>query len=112
MNKFPKINPEDLANTIVDGWGMDTLVGFAVETLTAEFKKMSPERLYDEYRNFHGYHIENDFSNLQVGDRFFDPDSGEFWIKSSETHAKIDSGTDSTDEDQFKPDDIVIVEWE
>ena len=45
MKKFPKINPENLANQIVDGWDMDSLVGFAVETLTEEFKKMSAERL-------------------------------------------------------------------
>lgn len=112
MKKFPKINAEDLAVSIVDGWDMDTLVGFAVETLTSEFKNMSQEKLYEEYINFHGDHIEDCFSNLEIKDRFFDPTSGEFWIKTSSTHARIDSGTDSNDEDQFKSDDVVIVNCE
>jgi hypothetical protein len=112
MKKFPKIDPENLANQIVDGWDMDSLIGFAVETLTEEFKKMSAERLYEEYVNYHGDHVENEFSNLEIGDRFFDPNSGEFWVKTSSTHARIDSGTDSSGEDQFHFDDVVIVEWE
>ncbi len=111
MKNFPKINAEDLAHHIVDGWDMDTLVGFAVETLAAEFNKMSPDRLYHEYVNVHGDQVEDKFSNLEIQDRFFDPESGEFWIKTSNSHARIDSGTDSTEEDQFRPDDIVIVQW-
>jgi len=110
MKNFPKINPEDFASNIVDGWDMDTLVCFAVETLTEEFKKMSSERLFEEYRNFHG-DVETEFSNLDIGDHFFDPESGEFWVKTSSTNAKINSGTDSSDEDQFKPDDFVIIQW-
>jgi hypothetical protein len=112
MKKFPKIDPENFANHIVDGWDMDSLVGFAVETLTEEFKKMSAERLYEEYVNYHGKHVENEFSNLEIGERFFDPESGECWIKTTNDSAKIDSGTDSTEEDKFLPHDIVIVEWE
>jgi len=31
------------------------------------------------------------FLNLKVGDRFFDNESGEFWIKVSKNEAKLDS---------------------
>lgn len=35
------------------------------------------------------------FANVQIGDKFFDPVSGEFFIKLTETTASCESGGDA-----------------
>jgi len=37
------------------------------------------------------------FFNLKIGDRFFDNESGEYWIKVSKNEAKLDSDEQEID---------------
>ena len=49
------------------------------------------------------------FSDVRVGERFFDPFSGEFWEKTSPATALCDSGGDGLEgrADEFNPHDVV-----
>ena len=49
------------------------------------------------------------FSDLRLGERFFDPFSGEFWEKTGPTTALCDSGGDGLEghADEFNPHDVV-----
>lgn len=55
-----------------------------------------------------------EFGKLEVGSEFFDPNSGEYWQKISESQAKIISGDDYLEGklDTFQSDDDVITENE
>ena len=53
--------------------------------------------------------MEIEFGNLELNERFFDPQSGDYWIKTGKYCAKIDSGTDSAGEESFEIDELVIV---
>jgi hypothetical protein len=51
------------------------------------------------------------FSEVAVGERFFDPVSAEYFVKQSETLAAMVSGMgDGTIPDEFEPDDIVGID--
>jgi hypothetical protein len=51
------------------------------------------------------------FSELAVGERFFDPVSAEYFVKQSDTLAAMVSGIgDGTIPDEFEPDDIVGID--
>lgn len=48
------------------------------------------------------------FKDIQIGDRFFDGYSGEYWIKLNDSQAKFDSfGLDSDDIDSFDANDDI-----
>jgi hypothetical protein len=51
------------------------------------------------------------FSDLEIGQRFYDPISAEYFVKRSETMAAMVTGIgDGTVPDEFEPDDIVGVD--
>ena len=51
------------------------------------------------------------FSDVAIGERFFDPVSAEYFVKQSETLAAMVSGIgDGTVPDEFEPDDIVGID--
>ena len=51
------------------------------------------------------------FSEVAIGERFFDPISAEYFVKQTETLAAMVSGQgDGTIPDEFEPDDIVGVD--
>lgn len=52
------------------------------------------------------------FSDLEIGQKFFDLISAEYFIKTSDTTASmVRSGVgDSSKEDEFEPDDVVRVD--
>jgi hypothetical protein len=51
------------------------------------------------------------FSDVAVGERFYDPISAEYFVKQSETLAAMVSGMgDGTIPDEFEPDDIVGID--
>lgn len=51
------------------------------------------------------------FSEVAVGQRFFDPISAEYFVKQSETEAAMVTGIgDGTVPDDFEPDDVVGVD--
>jgi hypothetical protein len=51
------------------------------------------------------------FSDVAIGERFFDPISHEYFVKQSETLAAMVSGIgDGTIPDEFEPDDIVGID--
>jgi hypothetical protein len=51
------------------------------------------------------------FSEIAVGERFYDPVSAEYFVKQSETLAAMVSGIgDGTIPDEFEPDDIVGID--
>ena len=48
------------------------------------------------------------FSEIAIGERFYDPISHEYFVKQTETLAAMVSGQgDGTIPDEFEPDDIV-----
>ena len=48
------------------------------------------------------------FSEIAIGERFYDPVSHEYFVKQTETLAAMVSGQgDGTIPDEFEPDDIV-----
>ena len=48
------------------------------------------------------------FSDLQIGERFYDPISAEYFVKQTETLAAMVTGIgDGSIPDEFEPDDIV-----
>lgn len=49
------------------------------------------------------------FSDMRFGERFFDPFSGEFWLKTGQTAALCDSGGDRLEiqANEFHPHDVV-----
>lgn len=51
------------------------------------------------------------FSEVAIGCMFFDPECGETFIKTSDTHAEVRSGSVfDSDSDSFAPDEQVEVE--
>ncbi len=51
------------------------------------------------------------FSELALGQRFYDPISAEYFVKQSETMAAMVTGIgDGTIPDEFEPDDIVGID--
>lgn len=51
------------------------------------------------------------FSELAIGQRFYDPISAEYFVKQSATTAAMVTGIgDGTIADEFEPDDVVRVE--
>jgi hypothetical protein len=51
------------------------------------------------------------FSELTIGQRFFDPISAEYFVKRSETEAAMVTGMgDGTIPDDFEPDDVVGID--
>jgi hypothetical protein len=51
------------------------------------------------------------FSDLALGQRFYDPVSAEYFVKQSDTlAAMVTGGGDGTVSDEFEPDDIVGVD--
>jgi hypothetical protein len=51
------------------------------------------------------------FSDVVVGERFYDPISAEYFVKQSETLAAMVTGIgDGTIPDEFEPDDIVGID--
>ncbi len=51
------------------------------------------------------------FSDVALGQRFYDPISAEYFIKQSETMAAMVTGIgDGTVPDEFEPDDIVGID--
>lgn len=51
------------------------------------------------------------FSEVAVGERFYDPVSAEYFVKQSDTLAAMVSGIgDGTIPDEFEPDDIVGID--
>ena len=51
------------------------------------------------------------FSEVAIGERFFDPISAEYFVKQSETLAAMVSGIgDGTVPDEFEPDDVVGID--
>jgi len=51
------------------------------------------------------------FSEIALGQRFFDPISAEYFVKQSETLAAMVTGMgDGTIPDEFEPDDIVGID--
>lgn len=51
--------------------------------------------------------MEVTFENVLIGVKFFDPYSGEYWTKVSDTEAKVESGGDLGGIDMFYGDEIV-----
>jgi len=55
------------------------------------------------------HHI--NFSDIAIGQRFYDPISKEYFVKQSDTMAAMVTGIgDGTVPDEFEPDDIVGVD--
>lgn len=53
------------------------------------------------------------FSEVAIGQKFYDPISAEYFIKQSATTAAMVTGIgDGTIPDEFEPDDVVRVEGE
>jgi hypothetical protein len=53
------------------------------------------------------------FSQVAIGQRFYDPISAEYFVKQSETTAAMVTGIgDGTVADEFEPDDVVGIENE
>ena len=51
------------------------------------------------------------FSDVAIGERFYDPISAEYFVKQSERLAAMISGmSDGTIPDEFEPDDIVGID--
>ena len=51
------------------------------------------------------------FSDVAIGERFYDPISAEYFVKQSDTLAAMVSGIgDGTIPDEFEPDDIVGID--
>jgi hypothetical protein len=51
------------------------------------------------------------FSEVAIGERFYDPISAEYFVKQSETLAAMVSGMgDGTIPDEFEPEDIVGID--
>ena len=51
------------------------------------------------------------FSEVAIGERFYDPISAEYFVKQSETLAAMVSGMgDGTIPDEFEPDDVVGID--
>jgi hypothetical protein len=51
------------------------------------------------------------FSDVAIGERFYDPVSAEYFVKQSATIAAMVTGIgDGTKPDEFEPDDVVRVE--
>lgn len=51
------------------------------------------------------------FSELPIGQRFYDPISAEYFVKESDTLAAMVTGIgDGTVPDEFEPDDIVGID--
>ena len=51
------------------------------------------------------------FSDVAIGERFFDPVSAEYFVKQTETLAAMVTGIgDGTVPDEFEPDDIVGID--
>lgn len=51
------------------------------------------------------------FSDVAIGERFFDPISAEYFVKQSDTLAAMVTGMgDGTIPDEFEPDDIVGID--
>lgn len=51
------------------------------------------------------------FSELAIGQRFYDPISAEYFVKQTETTAAMVTGIgDGTVADEFEPDDVVRIE--
>lgn len=51
------------------------------------------------------------FSEVALGERFYDPVSAEYFVKQSDTLAAMVSGMgDGTVSDEFEPDDIVGID--
>jgi hypothetical protein len=51
------------------------------------------------------------FSDVAVGERFYDPISDEYFVKQSETLAAMVTGIgDGSIPDEFEPDDIVALD--
>ena len=51
------------------------------------------------------------FSDVAVGERFYDPVSAEYFVKQSETLAAMVTGIgDGTIPDEFEPDDVVGID--
>jgi hypothetical protein len=53
------------------------------------------------------------FSELEIGQRFYDPISAEYFVKQSDTMAAMVTGIgDGKTPDEFEPDDVVGVDKE
>lgn len=53
------------------------------------------------------------FSEVAIGQRFYDPISAEYFVKQSDTTAAMVTGIgDGTVPDEFEPDDVVRIEDE
>jgi hypothetical protein len=51
------------------------------------------------------------FSEVAIGERFFDPISAEYFVKQTETLAAMVTGMgDGTIPDEFEPDDVVGID--
>ena len=51
------------------------------------------------------------FSDIQIGERFYDPISAEYFVKQTETLAAMVTGIgDGSIPDEFEPDDIVGID--
>ena len=51
------------------------------------------------------------FSEVQIGERFYDPISAEYFVKQTETLAAMVTGIgDGSIPDEFEPDDIVGID--
>lgn len=51
------------------------------------------------------------FSEIPIGQRFYDPISAEYFVKQTETTAAMVTGIgDGTVADEFEPDDVVRIE--
>ena len=51
------------------------------------------------------------FSDLAIGQRFYDPISAEYFVKQSDTMAAMVTGIgDGTVPDEFEPDDVVGID--
>jgi hypothetical protein len=51
------------------------------------------------------------FSEVVIGERFYDPVSAEYFVKQSDTLAAMVSGIgDGTIPDEFEPDDVVGID--
>ena len=51
------------------------------------------------------------FSDVQIGERFYDPISAEYFVKQTETLAAMVTGIgDGSIPDEFEPDDIVGID--
>lgn len=61
--------------------------------------------------NTRGMQHRTNFSEVAIGQRFYDPVSAEYFVKQSETTAAMVTGIgDGTVADEFEPDDVVRIE--